>query len=161
MPRMKMRFLLPLILLATFLLGACSDSGKPIDPYVGSWVIDFEKSFAKSQLNEVLKEKDPEFVRAEIAGMSQVISLVISDSTITYSRNMHSKTLPFEIEGERSDTLAIAVYDDTQVVHWEMNLDDEGYLHLGSTRSRFTNYYVYVREELAKDLEYEMPKKGE
>ena len=161
MPRMKMRFLLPLLLLSLSLLGACSDSSKPIDPYVGSWVIDIEKSFAKSQLNEDLRDQDPEFVRAEITGMSQVIGLVITDSTFTYSRNRHSKTLPFDIEADRSDTLAIAVYDDTQVIHWEMNLDEGGYLHLGSTRSRFTNYYVYVREELAEDVEYEMPKKGE
>ncbi|MBC8368285.1 hypothetical protein H8E52_12835 [bacterium] len=160
MPTMKMRFLLPLLLLAASLLAACSDSGSPVDPYLGSWVIDIEKSFAKSQINEDLKDKDPEFVRAEITGMSQVISLVVADSTITYSRGRHSKTLPFDVEAGEPGKLALAVYDDTQVVHWILNLDEDGYLHLESTRSRFTNYYVYIREELAEDVEYEQPVKG-
>ncbi len=122
-----------------------------IDPYEGTWRLNYDLSYLRALANENLPQRDPAVLAKYIGTMARIIELRIDEAGLHYTRGRHEIDMSYEIAGMEGERLVLNVKSDQADAVWEMTLDDLGYLHMYSSATRFNDFYVYERGEIPRD----------
>jgi hypothetical protein len=139
---------------ALLILVLCAGSAAAeslIDPYKGTWRLNYDLSYMRALADENLPQRDPAILAKYIGTMARIIELSIEEEGLRYTRGRHDIDMSYEIVGMENERLVLSVKSDQAEAVWEMALDEQGYLHMYSSATRLNDFYVYERGEIPRD----------
>jgi len=153
------RHLLPLILLLAMLLGACAkkEQASPLEPFHGTWRIDFEHSYRFVLENQDTLGVDSLQFRGYLSQMSKVHELVITDSIMSLQRGRHYQAFPYRIVKAEDGVVTVDTDSLANNYQLEFRFDEDGLLHMRSTRPEFREMFLYRRAMPGETLVVQSP----
>ncbi len=125
-------------------------SESAIDPFVGTWRINVERSYALGLADENLPEQNPNALRQHVELRARICELTVSDSLIAFSRGRFTVEMSYEIREQEENSITVDVVSETSSATWQITLEEGRYLRLLSTATRFDDFYVYERGSIPR-----------
>jgi hypothetical protein len=123
----------------------------PLAPMYAQWRVNYDRSYALAMADDDLPERNPVVLDEYVTTMAKTMSLTFTDSLITYTRGAHRRDMKFEVAAVLGEEITIKILAGENSQHWVLRMDDEGFLHLESTATKLTDFWVY--EQGAPELD--------
>lgn len=136
-----------LLLLAVFSAASAADP-PPLEPFFGTWKVDYQRSWDRAMASPEFGENDSLAVTQYMTTMSDIMEMSIDAYNLTYTRGKQSRQVPYEVRAQSADSVKVDI--DVEGLEYSLTFAwaEKGYMFIESTASARPDFFIYKRVSL-------------
>ena len=116
-----------------------------IDPFIGKWSVNVEKTFEEIQSSTKFNPENAETDKKILSSLAGLMRIELSNSSITYIRGKKSRVIPYKINSSTPSSFTAEVVINEKSFTLSFRLLDGEFLNMKSTGSDDMDFYIWQK----------------